>query len=270
MGKKIQKVRFLGTGTSQGIPVIGCDCEVCQSSDERDKRLRCSLLVESEEAKIVIDIGPDFRTQMLNARIGVLDAVLLTHEHNDHIIGMDDIRPFNFRQGRPMEIYGLSRVIADVRERFGYVFSEKPYPGAPRISTKEMKAGEIISIKDLSIQSLEVLHGKLPILGFRMEDFAYLTDVKYLPDATLQGLLGLHTLVLSALHHREHHSHMTLAQAVELAKKIGAQRTYFVHMSHFMGLHASVNQNLPEGMYLAHDGLELNFKERQDNHTPSR
>jgi phosphoribosyl 1,2-cyclic phosphate phosphodiesterase len=259
MGKVIQKVRFLGTGTSQGIPVIGCDCEVCQSLDARDKRLRCSVLVESEEAKIVVDIGPDFRTQMINAQTKVLDAVLLTHEHNDHIIGMDDIRPFNFRQGRPMEIYGLSRVIADVRERFGYVFSEKPYPGAPRIVTREMKAGEVISIKDLSIQSLEVYHGKLSILGFRIEDFAYLTDVKYLPDSTLQGLSGLNTLVLSALHHREHHSHLTLAQAVELAQKIGARRTYFVHMSHFMGLHKSIDKELPDNMCLAYDGLELYF-----------
>jgi phosphoribosyl 1,2-cyclic phosphate phosphodiesterase len=259
MSKNLQKVRFLGTGTSQGIPVIGCDCEVCQSSDSRDKRLRCSLLLESHQATVVIDIGPDFRIQMLNADIRVLDAVLLTHEHNDHVIGMDDIRPFNFRQGRAMEIYGMSRVISDVKKRFGYVFAEKPYPGAPRIATKEIGIGDVISIKDLSIQSLEVLHGKLSILGFRIDDFAYLTDVKNLPDSTLRSLLGLNTVVLSALHHREHHSHMTMEEAVKMAHWIGAERTYFIHMSHFMGLHDSVDRELPSHMHLAYDGLELYF-----------
>ena len=250
-------VTILGTGTSQGIPVIGCTCEVCRSADPRDQRLRVSALLSWGGHHVVIDTGPDFRQQMLRAAPDHLDAVLLTHEHNDHIIGLDDVRPFNFRQGGNLPVYGLPRVVEEVRRRFAYVFAEQRYPGAPMIELHQVEADQPIVIGDRTIMPLSVMHGSLPILGYRTGDFAYLTDVKTLPASTIARLRGLHTLVVNALHHRPHHSHLNLAEALELIKVIRPEQAFLTHVSHSMGRHAEVAETLPPGVHLAYDGLKI-------------
>lgn len=248
---------FLGTGTSQGVPIIGCPCEVCQSTNEKDKRLRVSGLLKIGEKTIVIDCGPDFRQQMLREKVTNVDAILITHEHNDHIIGLDDVRPLNFLHKRDMPIYAEERVQNDLKERFAYIFSENRYPGVPMVILKDIKSGEICKIGKIEILPIEVMHGNLPILGFRIENFAYLTDVKTISDTEIEKLLDLDVVVLSALHHTEHHSHSTLAQAIELAMRINSKRTYFIHFSHHLGLHNEVEKTLPPSMFLAFDKLSV-------------
>jgi len=249
---------FLGTGTSQGIPIIACPCEVCHSTNEKDKRLRVSGLLKIGEKTIVIDCGPDFRQQMLRAKVTNVDAILITHEHNDHIIGLDDVRPLNFLHKKDMPVYADERVQKELKERFSYIFAENKYPGAPMVALKTITASErFLVAEDIDVLPIEVLHGKLPILGFRVKDFAYLTDVKTITDIEIEKLEGLDVLVLSALHHNEHHSHSTLTQAVELAQRISAKRTYFIHFSHHLGLHNVIEKTLPDTMFLAYDGLEV-------------
>lgn len=254
-----KKLTILGTGTSQGIPVIGCDCKVCTSDSPFDKRLRCAVKIETANTCIVIDVGPDFRTQMLTSRTEKIDAIFLTHEHNDHVIGLDDVRPFNFKLGKMMDVFALERVITEVNDRFKYIFSDKPYPGSPKILTHIIKEGQTINIEDLTLEALGVFHGNLPILGFKIDKLAYLTDVKILPEATLSKLKNLDVLILSALHHYPHHSHLTLEEAIELARNIGAKKTYFIHMSHYMGLHSEVSETLPADFHLAYDFQEIYF-----------
>ena len=239
------------------MPVIGCDCAVCASDDPRDARLRTSALLRAPGGNVLVDCGPDARQQLLRAGVRELAGVLLTHEHNDHVIGLDDLRPFMFRQRSPVTLYAEARVLASVRERFGYAFAERPYPGAPRFELREIAAGDTLELAGTHVEALRVEHGRLPILGFRVGDLAYLTDAKTLPETTLARLGGLATLVLSALHHTQHHSHLTLAEAVALARRIGARRTYFIHASHAMGLHAAVDAELPAGLALAYDGLAV-------------
>lgn len=248
---------FLGTGTSQGVPIIGCPCEVCQSTNEKDKRLRVSGLLKIGEKTIVIDCGPDFRQQMLREKVTDVDAILITHEHNDHIIGLDDVRPFNFLHKKDMPVYADERVQKELKERFSYIFVEEKYPGAPMVALKTIKADEKFKIDNLEILPIEVMHGKLPILGFRIENFAYLTDVKTISDTEIKKLQNLEVVVLSALHHNEHHSHSTLAQSIELAKRINAKRTYFIHFSHHLGLHEEIEKTLTTSMFLAYDGLNI-------------
>ena len=250
---------FLGTGTSQGVPIIGCPCEVCQSSHEKDKRLRVSGLLKIGEKTIVIDCGPDFRQQMLREKVTDVDAILITHEHNDHIIGLDDVRPFNFLHQKDMPVYADERVQKELKERFSYIFAENKYPGAPMVALKTIKAGESFKIDNIDILPIEVMHGKLPILGFRIKNFAYLTDIKTISDKEIEKLQELDTVVLSALHHNEHHSHSTLEQAIELARRISAKRTYFIHFSHHLGLHNEVEKTLPLSMFLAYDGLKISL-----------
>lgn len=256
-GKK--KLTFLGTGTSQGVPVICCECDVCHSADLRDQRLRCSVKIESKKSIVVIDAGPDFRQQMLISGTKRLDAILLTHEHNDHIIGMDDIRPFNFAQGGKMDVYGLSRVLSEVKSRFQYVFLENAYPGAPQINLVETGHGKMFQVEDMNFKALEVMHGKLPILGYRVDNLAYFTDVKSFSASTIDSLKGLDVLIISALHHWPHHSHSNLTESLEWAKTINAKQTYFIHMSHHMGFHDEVQKQLPGNVTLAYDGLEVYF-----------
>lgn len=248
---------FLGTGTSQGVPIIGCSCEVCQSTNPQDKRLRVSGLLKIGEKTIVIDCGPDFRQQMLREKVIDVDAILITHEHNDHIIGLDDVRPLNFLHQKDMPVYADERVQKELKERFAYIFVENKYPGAPMVALKTIKAGEEFEIEGIKISPIEVMHGNLPILGFRIEDFAYLTDVKTISEAEIEKLQDLDVVVLSALHHTEHHSHSTLAQATELATRINAKRTYFIHFSHHLGLHKEIEKILPPTMFLAYDGLSI-------------
>lgn len=250
------KVTFLGTGTSQGVPVIGCECRVCKSLDYRDKRFRTSVYIEANDVSFVIDTGPDFRMQMLRSGINRLDAIIFTHEHKDHTAGLDDIRPFNFMQQKDMPVFGKRQVIDQLKREYSYIFSDKKYPGVPQVSCIEIDEHPF-HIEGLDITPLPVLHYKLPVLGFRIRDFSYITDANFIPDSTLALLEGSEILVLNALQKDPHISHFTLDQAIEQAQKIGAKKTYFTHISHKLGLHHEVEQALPEGIFLAFDGMEL-------------
>jgi phosphoribosyl 1,2-cyclic phosphate phosphodiesterase len=258
MSKKTGRLRFLGTGTSQGIPVIGCDCDTCTSLDSKDKRLRSSIHVIYNGIHLQIDTGPDFRSQMLRDQITHVDGVLFTHEHQDHIAGLDDVRPIIFKTGSAMPIFAQERVINRIRKVYDYAFEEQPYPGAPRITANSIK-DKPFAVKGVEVVPIPIIHGQLPILGYRIGHMAYLTDTNFIPDKSYQLLKDLDVLILDALHHREHFSHFTLEQAILQAKKIGARQTYFVHMSHHMGTHETVSCQLPEGMNLGYDGLELDF-----------
>ncbi|MEZ4895687.1 MAG: MBL fold metallo-hydrolase [Saprospiraceae bacterium] len=251
------KINVLGTGTSQGIPVIGCSCAVCRSRDLRDKRLRTSVMVSDDQTTIVIDVGPDFRQQMLRESVQRVDAILLTHEHNDHVSGLDDVRPYNFMTRKDMPVYGLPRVLEDVRQRFRYIFEDNPYPGAPRIKAIEITPYQSLEIGTIEVLPLRVHHGSLDILGFLFPGFAYLTDVKSIPVRSLELLSGIEILIISALHHKAHHSHLNLREALDLIERIGPRKCYLTHMSHEMGLYAHIQAQLPLGVELAYDGLEI-------------
>lgn len=250
------KVTFLGTGTSQGVPVIGCACQVCKSLDFRDKRFRSSIHLEANGVSLVVDTGPDFRMQMLRAGIKKLDAIIYTHEHKDHTAGLDDIRPYNFSQQMDIPIFGRRQVLDQIQREFSYIFSTKKYPGVPQVDPIEITENPF-QINGLSITPIPVLHYKLPVLGFRFGDFSYITDANFIPDESLKLLEGTEILVLNALQKESHISHFTLDQAVEMAQKIGAKQTYFTHISHRLGLHEQVERELPEGIALGYDGLEL-------------
>ena len=256
------KIIFLGTGTSQGIPVIGCDCPVCLSTDSRDKRLRVSVLISVGERQIGIDAGPDFRQQMLNAQVTDLDAILLTHEHNDHIIGLDDARPFIFRSRQPMPIFCSKRVAGELRNRFAYAFAANPYPGAPSFGINTTDGQRQFMVGDVPVKIIHYLHGKLPVQGYRIGQFAYLTDIKTLPEAELQHLQNLDILVISALHQKPHHSHVSLTEALELIDRIKPKQAYLTHLSHQMGKHAEVSAMLPPRISIAYDGLELSLPDQ--------
>jgi len=249
-------VTFLGTGTSQGVPVIACGCEVCTSADSRDKRLRSSILVESDSTTVVIDSGPDFRYQMLRANVQQLDALVFTHEHKDHVAGMDDIRAFNYKQQAPMDIYADKRVQTTLKREFPYVFDEHKYPGIPRVNLHTIGA-EPFAVGDIRLTPIEVMHYRLPVLGFRINDFTYITDAKTIADSEKQKLKGSKILVLNALQKQEHISHFTFQEAIDFALEIGAETTYFTHISHRLGKHADVSAELPQGIELAYDGLKL-------------
>jgi len=250
------KVTFLGTGTSQGVPVIGCDCSVCKSLDFRDKRFRSSIHIQIDKLSLVIDTGPDFRSQVLREGITQLDAVIFTHEHKDHTAGLDDIRPFNFKQQKDMPVFGKLQVLEQIKREFAYIFSGKRYPGVPRVETIEIDENPFI-IEGITITPIPVMHYKLPVLGFRIGDFTYITDANYIPEESLKLIEGTEILVLNALQKESHISHFNLDEAVEMAQKINAKETYFTHISHKLGTHHAVDQELPEGIALAYDGLQL-------------
>ncbi|MBV7440797.1 MBL fold metallo-hydrolase [Weeksellaceae bacterium TAE3-ERU29] len=255
------KITFLGTGTSQGVPIIGAKDPVSLSSDPRDKRLRSSVYIEYKEKKILIDCGPDFRTQMLRENLDDIDFILLTHEHTDHIIGLDDVRPINYLHNKDMPIYALPRVINAVKDRFPYAFIPHEYPGLPKYELHNIEnTEEEINIDKVKIIPLPIFHGKLPILGYRVGDFAYLTDVREVPETTKELLTGLKVVVIGALRKKPlHHSHLVLSQAIELAEELAAEQTYFTHISYEMGFYKEVQEELPPTMHLAYDGLKLKF-----------
>ncbi len=250
------KVTFLGTGTSQGVPIITCTCPVCSSTNPRDNRLRTSVLIETEHTNIVIDTGPDFRQQMLRENVQKVDAILFTHGHKDHTAGFDDIRGFNWKTKEAMEVYANEEVEIVLKRDFHYAFAENKYPGVPNLNLNLIK-NQNFMIRDLPITPIEVLHYKLPVFGYRIGDFSYITDANFISDSEKEKLKGTKVLVLNALRKTEHISHFTLDQAAALAQEIGAEQTYLIHMSHQMGLHAEVDQELPEGVNLAYDGLQL-------------
>lgn len=255
------QIIILGSGTSQGIPVIGCDCSVCSSKDSKDKRTRSSIHIILNNKNLQIDTGPEFRVQMLREGLCDVDAVLFTHEHQDHIAGLDDVRPMIFRSGKAMQIYGQERVLDRIRKAFHYAFEKQPYPGAPTLETNSIaEDAERIEVEGIFIQPIPVLHGQLPILGYRIGSMAYITDVNHIDDQVITSRLkDLDLLIIDALHHKNHYSHYTLEQAMEMAEKIGAKQTYFIHMSHYMGTHQQTEKQLPEHMHLTYDGLKLEF-----------
>lgn len=250
------KVTFLGTGTSQGVPVIACDCQVCQSSNPKNKRLRTSALFQINQQNVIVDAGPDFRHQVLRAGIQKLDAIIFTHQHRDHIAGLDDVRSFNFKQKMAMPIYGNVLVIEQIKREFHYVFESK-YPGIPQLEIHEIN-GNPFSINDISITPIEVLHHKLPVYGFRIQDFTYITDANTIAEQELEKIVGTKILVLNALQKDDHISHFTLEEALKVIHMIDPEEAYLTHISHNMGLHDDVSRELPDNVYLAYDGLVIN------------
>jgi phosphoribosyl 1,2-cyclic phosphate phosphodiesterase len=250
------KVTFLGTGTSQGVPVIACECPVCRSEDTRDQRLRCAVLIEQDGRSLVIDTGPDFRQQMLRVAAKRLDAVVFTHHHKDHMAGMDDIRAFNFRQGVPMDVFANHITIAALHKEFSYVFADEKYPGVPSVVLHEIDRAPF-EAAGFTLLPIPVMHHRLPVLGFRIGDFAYVTDANYIAPHVKDQLRGLKVLVLNALRREEHISHFSLSEAVAMVAELQPAQAYFTHMSHVLGRHADVQQELPAGVALAWDGLSF-------------
>lgn len=252
------KITFLGTGTSQGVPVIGCTCEVCRSLDYRDKRLRSSVHVEADGVSIVIDTGPDFRQQMLREGISRLDAVVFTHGHRDHLAGLDDVRAYNFLQDSDMPLYASSMVLQQIKTEFYYAFDEHKYPGIPQLQLHAID-NQPFRVGNVTITPLPVMHMRLPVLGFRIGNFSYITDANLIPDSTMDMLKGTEVLVLNALQKEKHISHFNLQEALEMAKRIGAGKTFFTHISHKLGLHKKVQSELPESVALGQDGLSVSL-----------
>jgi phosphoribosyl 1,2-cyclic phosphate phosphodiesterase len=250
------QVTFLGTGTSQGIPMIACECHVCKSKDPRDQRLRVSIHVEIEGKSLIVDTGPDFRQQILREGIMHVDAIIYTHEHKDHTAGMDDIRGFNYAQKSSIPLYGQQNVIDQLKREFAYVFDENKYPGVPEIEVHYIE-NKPFAIEGVSIIPIKVGHYFLDILGFRFGDFTYITDANHIAEEELEKAKGSKVLVINALRKTAHVSHFTLAEALEVIEKIKPEKAYITHLSHMMGLHADVQKELPPHVFLAEDGLKL-------------
>ena len=255
--KRLSRLVFLGTGTSQGVPIIGCHCAVCDSSDARDRRLRTSVALEGLTTRVVIDTGPDFRTQMLREGFTRLDAIVYTHEHKDHLAGMDDVRPFNYLQNKAMTLHASSRVETALRRDFHYAFEEHRHGGVPNVNIAPVTDEQPFKTGELTWMPIPVTHGTLPIHGFRVDNLAYITDASAISERAMSLLQDLEVLVLNALRPQPHYSHFSLSEALDVAQTLNANRTYLTHLSHLMGPHLEVGQALPEGVRLAHDGLVL-------------
>jgi phosphoribosyl 1,2-cyclic phosphate phosphodiesterase len=252
------RITFLGTGTSQGVPMIACGCAVCTSDDPRDKRLRSSILIEENGKNVVIDTGPDFRYQMLRAQVKHLEAVVFTHEHKDHIAGLDDIRAFNYFQNTAVDVYADLSVQTALKREFYYIFSKHQYPGIPQINLRTI-AYKPFTAAGIPFIPIEVLHYKLPVLGFRIHDFTYITDAKTVSEAEIEKIKGSKVLVVNALQKEKHISHFTFNEAIAFAEKIGAEMTYFTHISHRLGKYEDISAELPANIRLAYDGLQLDI-----------
>ncbi len=253
------EITFLGTGTSQGIPVIGSSHPVCQSENPKDKRLRVSVLLSWDTYNYVIDCGPDFRQQMLRENCSKIDGILLTHEHSDHTAGIDDIRPLYFRQGH-MPFFAHQRVFESLYKRYSYIFeNENKYPGAPTIEEIEIVKDKSFIIGGKTVVPIEVLHNELPVLGFRIEDFTYLTDVKTIAEEEINKIKGTKVLVINALREKPHYSHLSLSEALQIIEKIKPEKAYLTHISHLLGFHEEVEKRLPENVFIAYDTLKINL-----------
>ena len=250
------KITFLGTGTSSGVPMIGCDCEVCTSADKKDKRLRSSILVESDTTTLVVDTTPDFRYQMLRAGVKKLDAVLFTHPHKDHVAGLDDVRAFNYFLTKPMELYANSLTEEAIKREFAYAFSDKKYPGIPNLNFNTID-DKPFYIGDIPVIPILVWHLKMPVLGFRFGNFTYITDANKIDDEEKEKIKGSQAMVLNALRKEKHISHFTLDEAVAMVQELAVPAGYFTHISHQLGRHEQINETLPLGIALAFDGQQL-------------
>ncbi|MCF8336292.1 MAG: MBL fold metallo-hydrolase [Bacteroidales bacterium] len=250
------KITFLGTGTSQGVPVIGCDCDVCRSNDIKDKRLRTSVLIEVNGKVFVLDTGPDFREQMLREEVHNIDGIIYTHEHRDHIAGLDDVRPINYLKQKPIEIYGEERVLEALKQMIPYAFGENRYPGVPDINLN-LITNQPFVIEGMEFTPIRVYHYKLPVFGFRVGDFTYITDANYIPEEEKEKIEGSKYIVVNALRKKKHISHFSLSESLEVISEFSPRKAYLIHMSHQMGFHESVNSKLPEYMSLAYDGLSF-------------
>jgi phosphoribosyl 1,2-cyclic phosphate phosphodiesterase len=253
------KITFLGTGTSSGVPMIGCDCEVCSSIDKKDKRLRSSILVQTSKTSLVVDTGPDFRYQMLRQKIKHLDAVVFTHPHKDHLAGLDDIRAFNYFSRKPINIYADSLTEEAVRRDFYYAFTDTKYPGIPELILNTISQDPFV-VGDIPIIPIPVWHVKMPVLGFRFGNFTYITDANKIDEPEKDKIRGSEVLVINALRKQKHLAHFTLDEAIELVNELKIPKAFFTHISHQLGRHSEIEAALPEGMHLAYDGLELDFK----------
>ncbi|WP_242927340.1 MBL fold metallo-hydrolase [Pontibacter vulgaris] len=250
------KVTFLGTGTSQGVPVIGCSCEVCRSVDYRDKRLRVSVHLQVEDKSIIIDSGPDFRQQVLRERIRRLDALVFTHEHKDHTAGLDDIRAYNFSQNKDMPLYGEERVLEQLKREYAYIFSGLQYPGIPRVELYPVTETPF-EVEGVLFTPIRVKHYKLPIFGYRIGDFTYITDANFIAEEEKEKIKGSKVVVLNALRMEPHISHFSFQEAIELLQELQPERAYLTHISHLLGQHREVETQLPDFIHLAYDGLQI-------------
>ncbi len=250
------KITVLGTGTSQGIPVVACECPVCQSTDQKDKRLRTSVMVQTHHNTFVIDAGPDFRQQMLRENVKKLDTILITHDHKDHIGGIDDVRAFNWVMQKPMNIFATPKSITTIQKDFSYAFEDNRYPGAPQIQLREIDSSPF-QIGEDTIIPIKAMHGTLPVVGFRVGDFSYLTDASYAEPEEMNKMKGSKAIIINALRKEKHHSHYTLNEAMEILKELKPEKGYLTHISHQMGLYAEVSKELPKGIEMAWDGLSM-------------
>jgi len=256
------KIRFLGTGTSQGIPVVACDCEVCNSTDVKDKRLRSSVLIEKNGSKILIDAGPDFRQQMLLAKVDKLAGILLTHEHKDHVAGLDDVRGFNYIEQKPSDVYAEKRVLECLKNyEFHYAFRENKYPGIAEMNLLEIENKDFF-IQEIKISPVRGLHHKLPVLGFKIDDFVYITDMNFISDQEIEKIRNCKVFVINAVRKEWHFSHFNLSEALEVIKKVCPQKAYITHISHRMGFHEEESALLPENVFFSYDNLEIVLQDK--------
>ena len=256
MNYPLLRVTFLGTGTSTGVPMIACECNVCTSTDEKNKRLRSSILVQSNTTTLLVDTTPDFRTQMLRENVKKVDAVLFTHPHKDHIAGLDDIKAYNFFQKKPMEVYANVLTQEALRREFFYIFAENKYPGIPSVNLNTI-TGQPFVIGDITVTPIQVNHLKMPVLGFRFGDFTYITDANRIDEEEKEKIKGSKILVLNALRKKEHISHFTLQQAIDIVEELKIPKAYFTHISHQLGRHEEISLELPPNIQLAFDGLQI-------------
>ncbi|MBI9039624.1 MAG: MBL fold metallo-hydrolase [Bacteroidales bacterium] len=252
------KITFLGTGTSQGIPIIACDCKVCRSTDKKDKRLRSSVMIEVNNKTIIIDAGPDFRQQMLRENVKSIDAILLTHGHKDHIGGLDDVRAFNFKLQRPTSVYANKETITSVKRELFYAFeNHNKYPGVPKIDLQTIENNEFF-IDGIKILPIETLHYKLITYAYRIGDFTYITDTNFISEVELKKIRGSKVIVINALRRKKHISHFTLSEALAIIDELKPEQTYLTHLSHIIGTHVEVEKELPDNVKIAYDGLKIN------------